>query len=546
MMKNLYINQIRILVFVTICLAGVQMTLGDTISVIPKPTTMTPSDGTFTLSQKTTIVTDKNTARLGEYAKELFSPATGVAFPIERVSGEKASKGNHISLLLTEDMRDLGEEGYALSVRKDGVTVRASTQAGIFYGIQTLRQMLPPEIERQEPVEERTSWEIPCVEIKDKPRFPWRGLMIDCSRTFWSKDYIKRTIRLMSLYKLNRLQLHLTDDQGWRLEIKKYPKLTQLGSRFPEKYKEPSERQGYYSQDDINEIIEYGNLHKVTIVPEIEMPGHALAALACYPDLSCTGGPFEIHPFKKGPNIHKDIFCAGNEKTFQFLEDVLSEVVELFPASVIHIGGDEAPKHRWKACPKCQARLKKENLKNEHELQNYFITRIEKFLNKKGKRVIGWDEILEGGLAPNAAVMSWRGTRGGIAASKAGHDVVMSPTSHCYFDYNYSRISTMKAYAFEPVPKQLSKTEAKHILGAQANFWSHIDRTESKVDRQLFPRLLSIAEITWSPQNRDEDSFQNRVRTHLDRLKALGVNYYDDPSLLKQDSVQQKRQPDKK
>ncbi len=543
MMKNLHVSQIRILVIMIIYLVGLQVALGDTISIIPKPTTMTTSDGTFTISQKTTIITDKNTVRLAEYVRELFFPATGFAFPVERTSERESDTPNSISLRLMPSMNDIGEEAYELSVSKDRIAVRARTQAGIFYGIQTLRQMLPSEIERTKQAKEIT-WDIPCVEIRDKPRFPWRGLMMDCSRTFWSKSYIKRTIRLMSLYKLNRLHLHLTDDQGWRLEIKKYPELTTIGSMFPKKYKEPLERQGFYSQADIKEIIEYGNLHNVTIVPEIEMPGHSLAFLACYPELSCTGGPFEIHPFFKGPNIHKDIFCAGNEKTFEQLEDVLSEVVELFPSEFIHIGGDEAPKDRWKACPKCQARLRTEGLKNERELQSYFIKRIERFLNAKGKRLIGWDEILQGGLAPNAAVMSWRGTRGGVAAAKAGHDVVMSPTSHCYFDYNYRRISTMKAYSFNPIPKELNQEQAKHILGAQANFWSHIDRTEAKVDKQLFPRLLSIAEITWSPKNqRDKNSFGDRVRSHLLRLKELGVKYYNDPSVMEKDLVQQPLSP---
>ncbi len=523
---------------------------GETISVIPKPHRITHLQGVFTLSQKTVISTDENCVELGKYAQELLSPATGFLMPLEQVSDRKPTRPHSISLRLEPQMDNYGAEGYALSVKKDGISIHASTPAGVLYGIQTLRQLLPAKIESSKPVE-NVAWEIPCVEIKDKPRFPWRGLMLDCSRTFWSKDYIKRTIRLMSFYKLNRLHLHLTDDQGWRLEIKKYPKLTSIGSKFSDKYKEPSERQGFYSQTDIKEIVEYGNLHNVTIVPEIEMPGHTLAALACYPDLSCSGGPFEIHPYGKGPGNHKDIFCAGNEKTFQFLEDVLSEVIELFPSSVIHIGGDEAPKHRWKACPKCQKRMKDQGLSTEFELQKYFINRVETFLSDHGRILVGWDEILEshaagighevevsydeaGGalaLSESAVVMSWRGTQGGIAASKAGHDVVMSPTSHCYFDYNYSMISTMKAYAFEPVPKQLSKTEAKHILGAQANFWSHIDRTEDKVDKQLFPRLLSIAEVTWSSKERDESCFRDRVRIHLPRLKELGVKYYQDPSV---------------
>jgi hexosaminidase len=535
--NSLYSSWIRIYTSLIITFIGVQAVLGNSLSVIPKPLNMEPLIGTFSLSKETAIVADTNTIRLAAYAKELFTSATGFEFPLERFSNHKSARRARISLLLAQGISDLGEEGYRLSVRKDGITISANTQAGVFYGIQTLRQLLPSEIERSKPAG-RIKWEIPCVEIKDQPRFPWRGLMLDCSRTFWSKEYIKRTIRLMPLYKLNRLHLHLTDDQGWRLEITKYPKLTTVGARFDVKYKEPPERQGFYSKADMKDIIEYGKLHNVTIVPEIEMPGHSLALLACYPELSCTGGPFEIHPFFKGPHIHKDILCAGNEKTFKVLEDILSEVIELFPSPFIHIGGDEAPKDRWKQCSKCQTRLIKKGLKNEHELQSYFIKRIETFLNAKGKKMIGWDEILEGGLAPNAAVMSWRGTRGGIAAAKAGHDVVMSPTSHCYFDYDYLKISTVNAYSFEPIPEELNNEQAKHILGAQANFWSHIDRTESRVDKQLFPRLLAIAEITWSPKGqRNESHFLKRVRIHLQRLSELGVKYHHDPSVIKQNSV---------
>ena len=293
----------------------------DELSIIPEPVHVARRDGIFRLSRETTILVEDDTARLGRYLQELLQPATAFALPVARISEQQPAGRNSISLRLDYDAVDLGEEGYELSVSKDEIVIGARTQAGIMYGIQTLRQLFPVAIERTQPSNETMTWEIPCVAIRDQPRFKWRGLMLDCSRTFWSKDYVKRTIRLMSLYKLNRLHLHLTDDQGWRLEIKQHPELTRIGAVFPQKYNEPAERQGYYSQDDIKALVEYGNLHNVTIIPEIEMPGHSLAALACYPELSCAGGPFEIHPFFKGPTIHPDIFCAGNEKTFQLLED---------------------------------------------------------------------------------------------------------------------------------------------------------------------------------------------------------------------------------
>ncbi|MHC4396627.1 MAG: family 20 glycosylhydrolase [Planctomycetota bacterium] len=524
-----------LLIFLVMPMSLIKGETSEAISVIPRPVKVELREGTFALTPETLIVVTEGAGGIGEYLAELLAPATTFKLKVKNISQAKRQV-NCIILQIAPDDGNCGDEGYRLSVDKDKVVVSAPAQAGIFYGIQSLRQLLPVEIERSRVVKEITVWQIPCVEIKDEPRFQWRGLMIDCSRTFWSKAFILRTIRLMSLYKLNRLHLHLTDDQGWRLEIKKHPALTEIGSKFAEKYNEPAERQGYYSQSDMREIIAYGKRHNVTVVPEIEMPGHSIATLTVYPELSCSGGPFEIFPFFKGPGINKDILCAGNEKTFEFLEDVLGEVVDLFGCEFIHIGGDEAPKDKWRECSKCQWRMKQEGLDDEDELQSYFIKRIEEFLNSKGKRLIGWDEILEGGLAPNAAVMSWRGTRGGIAAARAGHDVVMSPTSHCYFDYDYEKISTMKAYSYEPVPAEVTGEQIKHILGAQANFWSHIDRTEAEVDKQIYPRLLALAEVTWSPKGqKDEMAFAKRVRMHCSRLKELGVRYFEDPSVVQPD-----------
>ena len=352
--------------------------------------------------------------------------------------------------------------------------------------------------------------------------------MLDCSRTFQSVEYLKKTIDRLGFYKMNTLHLHLTDDQGWRIEIKKYPELTQKGARFSAKYKEPQSHQGYYTQQELRELVSYAAERGVTIVPEIEMPGHSRAALLCRPGLSCAGAiSDDLYPYFKGPGITRDILCAGSEDTFRFLEDVLNEVMDIFPSKFIHVGGDEAPKDRWKTCSKCQARIKAEHLTDEHELQSYFMRRIEKHLNAKGRRLIGWSEILEGGLAPNAAVMDWIG--GAAQATKEGHDAVMSPTSHCYFDYPYSQINTKQAYDFNPIAG-LTPGQMKHVLGVQACFWSHIDREPALVDRQLYPRLLSLAERGWSPASvSDWQSFEPRLKAHLAWLRDFGIAFRQSP-----------------
>jgi len=423
--------------------------------------------------------------------------------------------------------RPRGDEAYELSFSTRTAAILASKPAGLFYGTRTLLQLLMPADANATDGKVAPA-EIRALTINDRPRFEWRGLMLDCSRTFQSVEYVKKTIDRMAMYKMNVLHMHLTDDQGWRLEIKRYPELTKKGAEFPARYNEPAGHQGFYTQAQMKELIAYAAERAITIVPEVEMPGHSLAALACYPRLSCTGGPFEIHPFFKGPGIHKEIYCAGNDETFEFLQNVLTEVIELFPSKYIHIGGDEAPKDSWNKCPKCQARIKAEGLKGAHELQSWFIKRIDKFVTGKGRAIIGWDEILEGGLAENAAVMSWRGTRGGIAAAQAGHKVVMSPTSHCYFDYTWKRIDTARAFSFDPTAG-MTDGQARCVLGLQANFWSHIDREEPKVDGQLFPRLLGIAERGWSPKDdTDAADFALRVKAQLPRLEMMGVSYHKD------------------
>ncbi|MEK9137784.1 MAG: family 20 glycosylhydrolase, partial [Bacteroidota bacterium] len=353
-------------------------------------------------------------------------------------------------------------------------------------------QLMSPGVFAPEPVKKRT-WTIPCVAIRDWPRFEWRGMHLDVSRHFLPKKFIKTYIDMLAMHKMNVFHWHLTDDQGWRLEIKKYPKLIEVTAwrvdredqhwnhRDPPREGEKATYGGYYTQDEIREIVKYADERNITVVPEIEMPAHTTALLAAYPQYSCTGGPFDVPPGGVWPIT--DIFCAGNDSTFYFLQDVLTEVMDLFPGKYIHIGGDEADKKEWKACAKCQARIKQEELKDEAELQSYFVKRIEKFIVSKGRRLIGWDEILEGGLAPEATVMSWRGTEGGIAATRQGHDAVMTPGSHCYFDHyqgkqefeplaigGYTPLS--KVYSYEPIPDSLTPEEAKHILGAQGNVWT--------------------------------------------------------------------------
>jgi hexosaminidase len=479
------------------------------LQVIPKPVTTVAREGHFTLTGETTVIASgPAAAEAGKLATELRA-ATGLALPLREAGG-----GNAIHLALDPAMSTAPPESYRLRIDADGVRITAPGPAGLYYAGRTLLQLRGGPDDR-----------LPQVEIADHPRFSWRGLMLDCSRTFQSVTYLKATLDRMAMYKMNVLHLHLTDDQGWRIEIKAFPELTGKGARFPEKYHEPPERQGFYTQKELADLVAYAAARHITIVPEIEMPGHTLALLSVMPELSCTGGPFEIFPFFKGPNITEDIFCAGNENTFRVLDTILGEVSAIFPSKFIHIGGDEAPKTRWKACPRCQQRMRDEGLKDEAELQSWFIRRAGKMLAAKGKQLIGWDEILEGGLAPGAAVMSWRGTAGGIAAAEAGHDVILSPTSHCYFDYDYRAIDSRRVHAFDPLAGFKPATAAR-VLGIQANFWSHIDRDPRLVDRQLFPRLLALAERAWVPADcRDWQDYHRRARAHLPLLERLGVSF---------------------
>ncbi len=441
-----------------------------------------------------------------------------------------------IFLHLTKDSTIQNPEGYKMEVNSQHIKITANTRDGMFYGTMSLLQLMKPSMN------EDGAYEIPACTINDEPRFAWRGMHLDVCRHFFGKEFVKKYIDLLALHKMNTFHWHLTDDQGWRIEIKKYPKLTEIGGwrngsmigRYADHQFDTIRYGGYYTQDDIREIVKYAQARHITIVPEIEMPGHALAALAAYPELSCTGGPFEVC---KEWGVFDDVFCAGNDYTFQFIEDVLTEVTNLFPGKYIHIGGDECPKTRWKVCSKCQKRMKDNGLKDEHELQSYFIGRIEKFLNSKGKQIIGWDEILEGGLAPNASVMSWRGEEGGIAAANQQHYVVMSPGSHCYFDHYQGDpelephsiggfTPLEKVYSYNPVPKELNDTLTKYIMGAQANLWTEYILDEKHAEYMAYPRACALAEVLWTPkEKKNEDSFQNRLIKHFSFLDKLNVNY---------------------
>lgn len=511
------------------------------LSLIPAPAKLERRPGFFPLSSRTVISAARAARAEAEILASALRVPTGFKLPV------KGSPPLRDSVALELDptlQAQLGAEGYRLSVNPERVLVRSGTPAGLFYGGVTLRQLLPPEAVAvaRPAAPPANGWRIPAVEIEDVPRFPWRGLLLDPARHFFPSEFIKRFLDLMALHKLNSLQLHLTDDQGWRLEIKRYPRLTAIGSVRRESPRPGNRDAGdatpygpfFYTQRQIRDLVAYAQARHITLVPEIEIPGHFLGALAAYPELSCTGGPFQV---RTRWGVEPDILCPGNDRAIAFVQDVLAEVCDLFPSRFIHIGGDEAPRDRWKTCPKCQARMKAEGLKSEAELQTWLNHRLEQFLASRGRRLIGWDEILEGGLTPGATVMSWRGTEGGLAAASAGHDAVMSPTSHCYFDYAQAKgpaepesiggfIPLATVYAFDPLPDSLPAAQRRHILGAQGNLWSEYLWTPRDVEYFAFPRAVALAEVVWSPAAaRNYDAFFARLGGHLRRLDQLGVNY---------------------
>ena len=498
-------------------------------SVIPVPLKMEKGTGSFLLSEKTRFYTNLQggEAKLWEnYLK---------ALPVQLKEARKKDRKQMLLLLITPKNPQLpSPESYTLSVTPQQILIRATSGAGLFYGMQTLLQLAQPS--------GAGSYSIASVEIEDTPRFAYRGLMLDVSRHFSTKEFIKKQIDALAYYKINRLHLHLTDAAGWRLEIKKYPLLTEFaawrtdptwkqwwnGGRKYVRFDAPGAYGGYYTQDDIREILEYARQHYITVIPEIEMPSHSEEVLAAYPQLSCSGEPYK-----------NSDFCVGNEETFTFLENVLTEVMELFPSEYIHIGGDEAGKSAWKTCPKCQKRMKDEHLANVDELQSYLIHRIEKFLNNHGRHLLGWDEILQGGIAPNATVMSWRGEEGGIAAVTSGHRAIMTPGAYCYLDsYQdapYSQpeaiggyLPLKKVYSYNPVPASLTAEQAKLVYGVQGNLWVEYIPTPEHVEYMIYPRILALAETAWSaPERKSWPDFHTRALSAVTDLQAKGYHPFD-------------------
>lgn len=409
-------------------------------------------------------------------------------------------------------------EAYTLSVRENEIRIISPTEEGISRGMQTLKQLLPIYFKTNTTF---SGFEIPCMDISDAPAFPHRGMLLDCGRHFMDVATVKKYIDALAFYKMNVLHWHLTEDQGWRIEIKKYPELTRLGSYRMDKFGNHVS-EGYYTQEQIKDIVSYAQARHVTIIPEIEMPGHSVAAISAYPWLSCTGESIQV---ETEWGVFKDIYCAGNDSTIQFLKDVMDEVCALFPSKYIHIGGDEAPKFRWEHCDKCQKRMHDHGLKNEAQLQTWLIEEMSKYLYTKGRQIIGWDEILEGGIPADAMIQSWRGMEGGIAAAKQKHGVVMSPTSHCYLDYGLDNINMEKVYNFNPLPAELTPEEAQYIRGAEGNMWTERAPQEI-VDSKVFPRLLALSEVLWTaPKKRDYEAFAARVQKNYERLDQLNIKY---------------------
>ena len=534
-MSKQFVN-VAVVLGIIFMAAGV--TISSTVSVIPMPNEIAVGTGEFKLNSDTVIAADSSQKSSAVLLRQMLAPATGYSLRI--VAG---ATGNAIELKCDRNSRDLGKEGYRLNVTAGKIVITACDKAGLFYGMQTLRQLLPVEIYETEKVRS-VRWAVPCVVIEDSPRFGWRGAMLDPARYFIPKEYVLKFIDLLALHKMNSLHLHLTDDQGWRIEIKKYPLLTEVGAwrehsivghynNRPRKY-DDKRHGGFYTQDDIREIVAYAAERNINVVPEIEMPGHGQAAIAAYPYLGCLDRKLDV---SVEWGVHSNIYNP-EDRTIAFLQDVLVEVMELFPGKFIHVGGDEATKTQWEKSPKIQQRIKDLGLKDEHEMQSWFIKQMDEFLTSHGRRLIGWDEILEGGLAPNATVMSWRGEKGGITAAKAEHDVVMAPTTYTYFDYYQSRdkgeplaiggfLPLGKVYGYDPISKQLSAEQAKYILGVQGQLWNEYLPTTEKLEYMAFPRLTALAEVGWTdPENKEYDEFLERLKVHMERFDVLDVNYH--------------------
>lgn len=520
----------------------------DDYLIIPKPKSLSILDGRFTVDGNTLIEGAENLKNEKQYLAQMLKVTNGGYTPTE------AENRNKIVLKIEDSITH--DEGYHLNVRPDNITISGKTNRGVFYGLQTLQQLIK--------LKDSTMF-IPAVSINDAPNFGYRGMHLDVCRHFFSTDFIKQYIDLLAMHKMNTFHWHLTEDQGWRIEIKKYPELTQVGAwrngtiegHFPGTANDNKRYGGFYTQEEIKDIIAYASARHITIIPEIELPGHSSAAIAAYPYLSCFPEEPSLVPNNMMSDASKkmqadgqpkivqetwgvfaDVYCAGKEETFEFAENVLSEVMALFPSEYIHIGGDECPKGNWERCPNCQKRMQELGLKDEMELQSYFITRIEKYVNSKGKNIIGWDEILEGGLAPNATVMSWRGSESGIEASKENHNVIMSPNTHCYFDHYQHEdkdneplaiggfLPVEKVYTFNPIPEILEASQHHYILGGQANLWTEYIDSEDKAEYMLLPRMTALSETLWSSiDSRDWDDFKSRLKHFRHIYDDLGVNY---------------------
>jgi hexosaminidase len=510
--------------------------------IIPKPVKVQTANDSFKLSLQTQILAPGLSAATGELLAARLRKSTGYPLPIQTRSDAGSKSAADISLEIDSTLSK-NPEAYELKVTADGVAIRAADAAGLFYGVQTLLQLLPPEILGAAPATNK-NWEVRAVNLQDEPRFKWRGLMLDVSRHFFSKQEVEKLLDSLAFYKINVFHWHLVDDQGWRLEIKKYPKLTEEGAwrkgvdfgldpKAAEAYGPDGRYGGFYTQDDIHEVVAYAAARHITVVPEIEMPGHSTAALRAYPELSCTGGPFKAD---LPAGIFNGVYCAGNEQVFAFLEDVLDEVFKLFPGRYIHLGGDEVPTNTWHNCIKCQARREQEGLNSDLELEGYFIRRMAGFVTAHGRIPIGWSEIIKDKLPRQTVVMDWIG--GAVQAASTGHDVVRTPMEFCYFDQYQTEdrdheprasggfLSLEKVYSFEPIPADLKGADREHILGTQANVWTEYIPSFRQLEYQTFPRLCALAEVAWSPKaGRDWDNFAARINAHGKKLRELGVNY---------------------
>ncbi len=522
-MKSFYLIPYLLLIITLISCAALSeepSVSSNQIQIVPKPNQLEIEGGSFSISNETSLIISNENRAIGNLLEEKLG------FKLQTSN----SKKNFIKFEINENIVK-NKEGYQLAITQEGVTILASTPRGLFYGLQTLFQILPSKIEDNK-IKNITKWTIPTLEINDAPNFKWRGMHLDVGRHFFTVDFIKKQLDVMAMYKINTFHWHLTEDQGWRIEIKKYPKLTSVGSK---RLDEGKEYGGFYTQEQIKEVVNYAAKLYIDVVPEIELPGHSLAALVAYPELGCTEGPYKVRNIW---GVEPDIYCAGKEEVFIFIEDVLEEVISLFPYEYFHIGGDEAPKTRWETCPNCQKRIKEEGLQNEHELQSYFIKRVEEMLEKHHKKMIGWDEILEGGLAKSATVMSWRGENGGIEAANMGHDVVMTPGEFVYLDHyqGSSKVEPVaiggfttleKTYSYNPIPKEIEPSKAPHVLGTQGNVWTEYMYNENEVEYSVWPRLIALAEVGWtSTEKKNYNDFLIRMENQFPRLDYHQINYH--------------------